>query len=238
MKMLRLNSPMGIDYMRDFLLPDEDYTKDDLVDVLKTQLKEGYERTLILQAWEDVVIEEEENEVPRLQSFLIALAPEMQQHVFLLQAWVRPGTDPSIADKMWLSLLVWTEGLGRSRIKMETLRDPTAFNRRWNFKTFSTIMQFEIPEQFEENLLNHALLIGKDLIKENDEISKVEVSRDLEEDSNDRKLEDGIQGGKDGNTRSEGELGRSGSDSVEPSGSNEPDGTVWDSDSISSGKPS
>ncbi len=144
-KNCRVINPLGIDYMAEKLLVDEDFSKEALVRNLKYKLTHQPDSVLILQAYEG----------EDLIAFLIAHAPQGFKHTFIQQAWLSPGTKTQIADRMFLKLLMWTEEIGRKEIRGETLRDPKAFFQRWKFEEFSTILSFRLDDEFQDKLFDH-----------------------------------------------------------------------------------
>ena len=156
-RQIRVVNPIGIDYMESLLLVDEDIERSSLVEALKNTLASDPNGIFVAQTWDTAI--EPDGEIV---AFVIAYAPSMQRHVFLYQAWCKPGTDEKVADKLFLSLVLWSEANGRTSIKAETKRDVNAIYRRWNFIPFSQIIEFKIDSLLEEKLLNHAVITGKE----------------------------------------------------------------------------
>lgn len=168
MKIIRATTPYVVDLIKDKLLEDSDYPPDVFAEVLRQSIVDLPDTTYVL-----VAVEEDET----VHGFLIANAAPEQKHVFVVQAWADP-TVPYVSDKMFLRLIMWAESLGRKEIRAETQRDPSAFLRRWNFKTISRIIGFTIPDNYEELLLQKGrdAMLGKD-----DNDGRIETAVDAEQ---------------------------------------------------------
>ena len=138
MKIIRVQNPIGIDYMEDFFV-DDDMSKETLGASLKSLLEKDLDNTFVLQAWDG----------DSLVAFLIAFNLPAQTHVFLYQAWVEYEYSIKVSDKMFFRLLLWTDFLGKDEVRMETVRSEDAITKKWKFEKYSTIMTYKIPEDFE-----------------------------------------------------------------------------------------
>ena len=138
MKIIRVQNPIGIEYMKEHFV-DTDRDSDALCNGLKAQLSAKPENILILHVWEG----------DALVGFIIAQNQLSTPYVFLYQAWVDSKSDPDIADKLFFRLLLWVDLLGKKEIRLETTRNTEAMTRKWKFKKVSAIMSFSIPDNFE-----------------------------------------------------------------------------------------
>ena len=151
MKIIIAKSAEAINYIKPHLQDDPDYEPTDLVQMLKGSV--GSENIFLA-----LVIDGEE-----LQAFLLAFAPPLQHHAFIYQAWAAPQfTEQHLKDSVFLRLLLWCGSKGITEGRAETTRSTKPFIRKWNFKNYSTIMTYTIPENFEEELLKgkHNVLVG------------------------------------------------------------------------------
>lgn len=144
MKIIRVTNPRAIDLMQDYLLHDDDeFDEGQLEGLLKQMLENTPQNTYFVQAWDG----------DELKSFVLAIAPPGTGHTFVLQAWVKPGVPKKLTDEIFNRIKIWTEMLGRTSIRMETKRDPDAWNRRWQFEPHSTVMEFDLTRD-EKELIN------------------------------------------------------------------------------------
>ena len=161
MKTIRVRNPEGVDLISSYLLSDPDIEQEDFAAELKYALANNADNIYFLQTW-DI-----ENE--KLLAFMIAINYPNQKHTFVWQIWRDPKlTNVALVDNYLHRLVLWTENFGKSKIKMETIRDVEAFSRRWNFKATSTVMEFVIPENFEMAIYEekHSQIVGKDVSDE------------------------------------------------------------------------
>ena len=153
MKIIRVNQIAAIDHMADFFIPDFDAPASNMGANVKRWFSENPNGWFILQAWD-----EPENKEPELVAFLVAYAQDSLDHTFILQAWTRPSHQNSkLQDQMFSRLIAWTQNLGRSQIRAETARSPKGFMRRWNFREISTIMAFDVGEEFDNAVISQVM---------------------------------------------------------------------------------
>jgi hypothetical protein len=167
MRIIRITNNAGVDYIAPYLLNDPDVDVESLVAALKWSVNAALDNTYILAAFKEV------DEDVKVVGFLIAFAPENRRHTFIQQAWVWNKLNEShkLADRMFLALRLWTEGLGRDEIRGETTKEGEALLRRWNFKEISKTVSFSVSQSIEDTVLNRDELIGK-------ESSIIEVSKE------------------------------------------------------------
>ena len=150
MKIIRVQNPVGIDYMKEHFV-DLDIDSEVLSEGLKAQLVQDLTNILILQAWEG----------DDLIAFIVAQNMRSQSHVFLYQAWVDAKSGGDVGDKLFFRLLLWVDLLGKKEIRMETTRNEEAIIRKWGFEKFSSIMSFKIPDDIESDYMS--LMKNKDV---------------------------------------------------------------------------
>jgi len=155
MRIVRVRTIAGIDYMADKIMVDDLGTPiDQYINCLKQMITAGQDDIFILQVWDG----------DEIKAFLIALAPASCEHIWVAQTWISPSlADTKAADRLFLRLLMWSESLGRSEVRMETKRDESAFTKRWNFQTHSVIMSFKVDRDLDEKLIagQRDVLTGK-----------------------------------------------------------------------------
>jgi hypothetical protein len=127
--------------------------KDDLVEFVRETLERGTsDDSLVLLAFDG----------EELKSFLIACDVPRTDHVFIIQVWAdKELTDGVVQKQMFFRLCMWTEGLGKSIIRGETVRNSDAFFRRWGFKKTSEVLTFEIPSGFEIDTIDRLVDANK-----------------------------------------------------------------------------
>lgn len=131
-------------YIEPFLLPDDDYDKGTFLEMIRRLLLESPEMIYI-----PVIFDGED-----VKAFLVSIAPPDQGHVWIVQAWASPSLDDKrVKDQVFLKLIIWTLGLGRTSIRGETQRKTGAFLRSWGFEPLSQILSYEIDKDFEEKIL-------------------------------------------------------------------------------------
>jgi len=150
MRIFRVMSPKAVDYMKDHLVTIEDHLPVEFyVENLKTAIVS--DKMFVLQAWDG----------EDLRGFLVASIYGDQPFVFVLQVWMDPTLpDSSVLDKMFVRLQLWAHVNEKREIRMETRRDPDAFQRKWGFKPRSTIMSFDVRIDFDA--LAHKDIVAQD----------------------------------------------------------------------------
>jgi hypothetical protein len=88
-----------------------------------------------------------------LVGFVIAESNPL--HVFISQLWSNQGNPPTVADRLFLQVLIWAQGLGRTKIIAETRRDLEAMHRRAGFTERSILVEYDMAG-FSKRLLAHA----------------------------------------------------------------------------------
>ena len=150
MRMFRVTSPVGVDYLKPHLIVDDEWDRDSQANFMKDSLVSNPSGIFILEAFEKTP----EGEDLELIAFLVATNDPRQAFTFLIQAWERKALPLAVARSMFLKLVFWTEGLGKSEIRTETIRSAPAIERKWGFEPLSTIMRLRITTQMEEALVS------------------------------------------------------------------------------------
>lgn len=137
LRIIRATSLAAAEMLKDYLLPDIDgvLSKDDLVVNLKNWLTYAPGQTLLLICLEGTKIE----------AFGLAAAPQVGNYILIDQVWCSELAQRAhIAEKFFDIVRVWAGELGRTRIRMETIRDPGALTRKFNFRLVSTTMELSL----------------------------------------------------------------------------------------------
>lgn len=159
MKLFIGRNSQAISFIEPFLIADDDYEQGAYVELLKHMIIERPENIYLPIAVEG----------DKPVAFLIAIAPDDQKHVWIMQAWASKDlTKERMKDTLFLELIMWTLGLGRRSIRAETKRNTGPFLRRWGFSTFSEILDYGIKDDFEASLLNQ--------VKQNIKDNRLEVT--------------------------------------------------------------
>lgn len=146
MFIVRVGQSIGVDYMKDKLLPEDGITLDDFAEHLKRLLLEYPDSVYILQVWEGRT----------LRCFVIAFDVIGKSWIWLQQAWC----DPKLPREWKVTALgvikQWAEELGKTEIRAETLRSGEAFDRLWGFEPISTVISLKLDDttQQENNDVN------------------------------------------------------------------------------------
>ena len=90
-----------------------------------------------------------------LVGFLVAVNTS-EDCVLLSQAWSKPGNSWKIIDELFLRIILWTFGLGKSSIRAETSRDSEAVWRRWEFQDRSRIIERKLDPSLLGQFLDKA----------------------------------------------------------------------------------
>jgi hypothetical protein len=242
MKLIRMRNPMGLEIIREFLQPSFD----------SVSLEQFFTmaRDLMEQRSDDLFIVIVLDEADACIAGTVAIAPPGCSHVFVLQAWSKPGHE-LVSDKMFLRLCLWAKDKDRSSIRAETKRDARPYLRRWNFDELAVVLEFKLDEEFETRLLQgqHSVLVGDGLAakhsaelapKENDD-GRQQRRRDEDNVDLERKSDEGVEAtgrvdqAEPGSTRGAvlgGDNGGVGNGDAVDSGSAEPDGRVRSGESV------
>ena len=163
MKTIRVQNPEGVDEMSAYLLPDNDMSPEDFVNELKQNLAANGSNVYLIQTWDKD--KEDKDSDWEIVAFMLAINYPNQKYVYIYQFWRDcERTSVALADSMVHRVVLWAENFGKKKLKMETLRDPEAFTRRWGFEPVSTVMEFNIPDDFEFPIYEGkpAEIFGKD----------------------------------------------------------------------------
>lgn len=86
--------------------------------------------------------------------FLIANnAPEC---VYIAQCWSKPGNNFRVFDEMFLRVLCWCYGLGKTSVRADTVRDLDAAYERAGFTLRSHTIERQITPEMIQNFTNRA----------------------------------------------------------------------------------
>jgi hypothetical protein len=141
-RVFRATNPLAVDYMMENL-GTEDLAAEDVGNALKNAMLQVPDHTFVLQAYEETT----------LKGFIVAYDQPGHPTVFLSKAWADLKLDRNIVDRMFLQLLQWTEDRGKTHIRAETTRKAEAFYRRWGFEYFSTMIDFDLSNGFENKII-------------------------------------------------------------------------------------
>lgn len=155
MKTIRVRNPEGVDLADSYFLHDPDIEHEDFIAELKTGLVHNLQNVLFLQTWDF--------EKEKLIAFILAVNIPNQKHVYIHQAWNDPeNSTKAVIDSLLQRVILWTENFGKTKIRMETLREPDAMARRFGFKKYSTIMELVTENAFDPSLEESEIEDGKE----------------------------------------------------------------------------
>ena len=144
MDIIKITEPLGVDYMEEFLIPDGDESKSDLLSDIKSCLETQPDSTLILNAYN------RDGDEPILEAFLIASTGHGSPFVFVTQAWCCDDpSDKQVMHRLFFRLEFWADSQGKREIRGETTRGNEAFLSEYNFQTLSETKTYTIPKNFE-----------------------------------------------------------------------------------------
>jgi len=178
---VKVKNPTAVDYMVPYLKEDNE-SGVDVPEILKKMIVNNPEGILVVQAWEG----------EELKAFIVAFAPETSSHSFIQDVWAAEGVDLSIVDRLFFKVVVWTEGIGKLCVKIESNEGPSKhIIDKWLFRIDTVVHRFDISA-FEEMLV-------KSRVEEEPKVeSKVEPKsvadlgdeeKDEEEDEMDKEVE-------------------------------------------------
>ena len=138
MRVIRAKNSDIIGMIQDHLIEDKDYTKEAMSKHMTAFMDDSPESFLAA-----VLIEEPLD----IKGFLLAYIPPERKHLFVLQTWC----DPELATTEWPKKLFdevvsFAKENKLNEIRGETLRSPEAILRKWGFKTYSTVITYELED--------------------------------------------------------------------------------------------
>lgn len=142
MSIRRANHPRVLDYLKNYLLPDNDLvqTAENTIVVLKEWMTNSPDAINIL-----VCVDEED----KIHGFIISVAPAMVNYVFINQCWTDSEAEKyEIASRFLDITKQWATQFSRTAIRMETSRDPRGFMRKYEFKQISATMELVLKPEF------------------------------------------------------------------------------------------
>lgn len=145
MKTIRVKHPDGVDEMDGYLLEDISIDHEDFIRELKIGLENNKENIYLLQTFD-----KDEKDEWELIAFILAVNYPNTKRVHIYQVWRNTEkTQRALIDLYFHRVILWTENFSKTTLRMETSRDIEGFSKRWGFKPVSTIMEFDIPDDFE-----------------------------------------------------------------------------------------
>jgi hypothetical protein len=158
-QIIRAKSPEACAFIEPHLQIHDDVDPGQEIEWVRSILLENPDRTFLLLAFDDE--DKETLEVDDLVAFALTVCPQGRKHTFILQAWAKPGFDDTWGKRMFLQIVMWSHDQGRSSIRGESKRSISAALRRWNFKEHSINFSFDIPDEYEEALMNRVDLLSR-----------------------------------------------------------------------------
>lgn len=149
MKIIRVTHPEGIDLIKKQLGEPTNYDPDEYAEGMKRLLKEDPRNTCFLLAFE----QGEEDKEPTVLAFILGYASPDQSYAWVWQAWSSRQGGVSLSKRLWYRFVLWTHNMGKDHIRMETQRNPKTFTKRYGFEVIANVMEYNIPEDFEESLI-------------------------------------------------------------------------------------
>lgn len=149
MKIIRVTKPEGIDLIEKHLVEASDLDPQEYADGMRKLLREDPQNTCFLLAYEM----EEGDEEPTVLAFILAYASPAQTYSWLWQAFSSRKGGAKLSKQLWYRYVLWVHNMGKEEIRMETSRNPKTFTKRYGFETIARVMEFKIPEGFEESLV-------------------------------------------------------------------------------------
>jgi hypothetical protein len=141
MRVFRAVNPSVVDFLRGHLLEETDFIDPDVeLEGLRSALSDFGPQTLVLLAVDG----------DNLEGFIIAMSPQWAKYVFISQTRFSPKMTEEDKSKMFLQLVFWAQGLGKTDIRGESTKAVDAVWRRWGFMPLRTILSFDIEQSLDK----------------------------------------------------------------------------------------
>tara|TARA_R100000306_G_C4270854_1_gene90082 strand:- start:3 stop:488 length:486 start_codon:yes stop_codon:yes gene_type:complete len=150
MKIFRIKSSAGIDYIEDFVGPSaEGLPKEKYLQILKDILQAGNDSNVFFL----IAFKEGEETVP--SAFLLTWAPPDVDHTFILDSWFNDEEISQVTkDEMFFKALTWTDQLERKEIRMTVEGEMNDVMKKWGFKPFSVNVRYPVPAELGAKMMN------------------------------------------------------------------------------------
>ncbi len=140
-RLVRIKTPALVDRLRGHLI-DDDFEDDVLIAMTKERLSNDPDSVLLIY-----VLDEQ-----KLVGFLLAVDAYKQPHTFIHQVWIHNNCSSIVAKKLLKAVQLWTIGIGKDEIRVETQRNASVFERRWGFTLFSKILSRKIDKEVKDEI--------------------------------------------------------------------------------------
>lgn len=84
----------------------------------------------------------------------VVLQNTPSDYTFVVQAWSLSTNPRSVADAMFARAVLWTNALGKSKIRAQTSRDVDSFYRRFGFAPVASIIEHTIDPSITQRLID------------------------------------------------------------------------------------
>jgi hypothetical protein len=143
-KFIRIQSPIGIDYLRDKLILGETAeTEDQLIEMLKGILLGQPLRTFYMS-----VVDED-----NIIAFILGYVPEGSKYAVVFQIWSLLSAEQQ-RDTLFMRFLLWCEQLEIEEVRMDDTRTSAEQQMKWGFKTCMTVRSLNVTQGLESKLQN------------------------------------------------------------------------------------
>jgi len=141
MRIIRVKKPAMVDVLRGHLI-DDDFSDDDLIYIIKQQMSSDPDSVLLIYVMDN----------DKLEGFLLAVDVYKQHHTFVHQVFISNKCPSYVSKKLLKAVQLWTIGIGKDEIRVETQRNASVFERRWGFTLFSKILSRKIDKEVKDEI--------------------------------------------------------------------------------------
>ncbi len=126
---VRATNPIAADMIKDFLIPDSDYSRTDISEDIKNIMTFDSSNIFVLIAWKDS---------SSIIGFVIGWLVPNKSHAWLQQVYIDNHIeDRSIVETLFERFLHWVSEKGIKEIRTETTKTPRGLLRRFGFHVLS-----------------------------------------------------------------------------------------------------
>jgi len=145
MLIIRATKPLVVDYLESHLEGDYHLSKESLADGIRTMIRDSFDDTLVLTAFEG----------EEIKAFMVGCSEPASDCVVLIQAW----SDAPLKTwkSMFLRFCLWAEAKGKSYIRAETTRGMEQFLKDFKFQEIARVMSFRVTEENHEEIVDEMI---------------------------------------------------------------------------------
>ena len=154
MRIFRATNREAVEFLKGKMqIIGERFSEEQMLEGVRLSLTHALSNTYLLMAFEK----------SELKAYVLAIADPGADWTRIASQWVsQDSMMQEIVDKMFFLVGMWSLGMGRQVLRLESVHEDDALRRRWGFHKLCSVYEYKIEDEFQDALkVEHKDLVPK-----------------------------------------------------------------------------